>query len=268
MWRKIYLNLLPVIAVALASCEKVIDIDLNDAEKKYVIEGVLTDEAGSARVLISQTKNFSDDNQFAGVADAVVTITDNEGNISALQETSAGVYQSETLTGENGKSYTLLAEVNGNTFTASAVMPAKVNMDSLYITEEYLFGEIRKTVNVQYQDPPGIGQSYRFVEYVNGARKKGIFIRNDDYTDGNLSLVQIWSPGDDEDDKIQSGDAIEVQMLCIDPFVYKYWYSFLSGGASGDGNPASPANPVSNIRGGALGYFSAHTLQTETVVVQ
>ncbi len=57
-------------------------------------------------------------------------------------------------------------------------------------------------------------------------------------------------------------------MMCIDAAVYKYWYSFLTGGASGDSNSASPANPVTNIKGGALGYFSAHTLQTKTVVVQ
>lgn len=267
MWRKLYWNLLLIIAVAFTSCEKVIDINLDDVEKKYVIEGVLTDEAGSAMVLISQTKNFSDDNQFAGVTDAMVTITEEGGIVTVLPEMSEGVYQSASLTGESGKSYTLSVEINGNTFTASATMPARVNMDSLYITEDYLFGEIRKTVNVEYRDPPGLGQSYRFVQYINNTKEKGIFIRNDDYTDGNQSLVKLWSPGD-EDDKIETGDTIKVQMLCIDPFVYKYWYSFLSGGASGSSNSASPANPVSNIQGGALGYFSAHTLQTKEVVVQ
>src|ERR1041384_7041793 len=53
---------IPLILLALvaASCEKVIDIDLNTADKKYVIEGNLTDKPGTARVLISQTKNFDE----------------------------------------------------------------------------------------------------------------------------------------------------------------------------------------------------------------
>src|ERR1700754_2600604 len=58
--RYIFLNtllLLSVIAV-LSSCEKVIDLDLNEAEKKYVIEAIVTDKAGTARVTITQTKNF------------------------------------------------------------------------------------------------------------------------------------------------------------------------------------------------------------------
>ncbi|MBX3254019.1 MAG: DUF4249 domain-containing protein [Chitinophagaceae bacterium] len=267
MWRKIYLNLLPVIAVAFTSCEKVIDIDLNDVEKKYVIEGVLTDEAGSATVLISQTKNFSDNNEFTGVTGAAVTISGSDGSTTALEEVQPGVYQSTALTGESGKKYSLSVETDGKTFTASATIPAKVNMDSLYITEDYLFGEIRKTANVQFKDPPGRGQSYRFIQYINGVKEKRIFIRNDDYTDGNSSLVKLRSPGDG-DEEIKAGDTIKVQMLCIDPAVYNYWYSFLSGGASGDSNSASPANPVSNINGGALGYFSAHTLQTKEVVIQ
>lgn len=267
MWRKSYLNILLVAAVGFTSCEKVIDIDLNDVEKKYVIEGVLTDQEGSAVVQLSQTKNFSDDNQFVGVTGATVTVADNEGNTTTLQETAAGVYGSGSLTGESGKTYKLTVELGGTTFTASSIMPAKVNLDSLYITEDYFFGEVRKTVNVQYQDPPGLGQSYRFVEYVNGAKENRIFIRNDDYTDGNESTVKLLSPDDDDEDELKSGDLIKVDMLCVDAQVYKYWYSFITGGAEGGSNNASPANPVSNISGGALGYFSAHTLQTKTVKV-
>lgn len=55
-------------------------------------------------------------------------------------------------------------------------------------------------------------------------------------------------------------------MLCISPEVYKYWYS-LNAGATGGNNAASPANPVSNISGGALGYFSAQTAQTKYIDV-
>ena len=33
----------------LTSCEKVIDVDVEDAAKKYVIEGVITNEAGGCQ---------------------------------------------------------------------------------------------------------------------------------------------------------------------------------------------------------------------------
>jgi hypothetical protein len=55
-------------------------------------------------------------------------------------------------------------------------------------------------------------------------------------------------------------------MQCIAPAVFKYLYS-LDQGASGGNNSASPANPVTNIEGGALGYFSVHTIESKTMVV-
>jgi hypothetical protein len=54
-------------------------------------------------------------------------------------------------------------------------------------------------------------------------------------------------------------------MLGIDEAVYKYWYSLHFNGGDG-GNIATPANPVTNISGGALGYFSAQTVDRKTVI--
>ena len=49
--------ILPVIALSFASCEKVVDLKLNDAEKKYVIEAKISDKPGSCKVLFSKSKN-------------------------------------------------------------------------------------------------------------------------------------------------------------------------------------------------------------------
>jgi len=255
-----------VSCTTLVSCEKVIDIELKDAEKKYVVEAILADEPGTAMVLLSQTRNFSDNNDFEEISNATVTITDDEGIVTALRETSAGKYENGSLTGKTGKSYSLKVLINGSDFTATSTIPEKVNMDSLFITDDDLFGESKKTANVQYIDPVGLGQNYRFIQYVNGVKEKSLFIRNDDYSDGNESIVTLRTFGDEEDE-MKTGDVVEVDMLCIDPAIYKYWYSFESGGASGDANSASPANPVSNIMGGAIGYFSAHTIQRKMIIV-
>ncbi|MFT3703936.1 MAG: DUF4249 domain-containing protein [Agriterribacter sp.] len=256
-----------ILAGAFTSCEKVIDIPLDDAAKKYVIEGVITDQQGGCKVLVSQTKNFTDDNSFNGVGGAVISITDNNNSVTVLSEDSAGVYTSDTLTGIVGNTYTLNVTVNGTAFTASCAMPSKVNMDTLYITDENIFGEIRKTANVEYHDPVGVGNNYRFVLYRNDEKKKNIYIRNDEYSDGNVSVIKLFLFGDEDNDTdLKSGDHVKVDMLCIADPVYKYWYS-LNEGATGDNNSASPANPVSNISGGALGYFSAHTIQSKNIVV-
>jgi hypothetical protein len=252
----------------LSSCEKVIDLDLNEAEKKYVVEAVLTDEPGTAKVLITQTKNFDEDNNFPGISGATVTITETGGATYTLNETTAGVYESASLAAQTGKTYNLSVSVNGNNFTAACKMPVKVNLDTLYVTNELLFTEFRNIANVEYIDPAGLGNAYRFIQYVNGLKEDQILIQNDDYTDGRDINAKLFYFSDDENDNmlIHSGDTVTVDMLCIDPVVYKYWYS-LDRSSTGGSGQATPSNPVSNMRGGALGYFSTHTFQRKTMIV-
>jgi hypothetical protein len=249
------------------SCEKIIDVNLDTAEKKYVVEGVITNQPGTCTVLISQTKDFSADNTFAGVSGASVQITEQGGTTTGLIETSAGVYQATALSGTSGKTYELSVIVNGQTFTAASTMPSVVNMDSIFLTDDNVRGNTRKLVSVQYKDPAVTGNNYRFIQYVNGLKEQQIFIRNDDLTNGNTSITPLrYLRSDEDDNDIKRGDQITVDMLCIDAAVYKYWYSLDRSATGGGQMSATPANPVTNITGGALGYFSAHTLQRKTMV--
>jgi hypothetical protein len=266
-------NSLPVgiiiFMLSLSSCEKVIDVDLNSAEKKYVIEANLTNQPGSAQVLLTQTKNFDENNAFNGISGAQVTIADNNDSPIMLAETAPGVYEAPALTGVPGHTYRLNVQVNGQAFTATTIMPAIVPFDSLFITEREFFGETTKYATVVYTDPGGIQNAYRFIQYVNDVREETNFVRDDDSNDGlriERTLLYFYDDDEEEDRKIKSGDNVRVEMLGISYPVYKYWYS-LSQGATGGSDSATPGNPVTNIQGGALGYFSAHTVQSKTVIV-
>jgi hypothetical protein len=256
-------------ALLFSSCEKVIHLDLNTADKKFVIEATVTDQNGTAQVLLSQTKNFDDNNQFVGVSGAVITVKEEGGVLTTFTETSPGHYEEPGFAGSSGKSYDLTVTVAGHVFTATSTMPARVNMDSIFTTDELIFTETRKIANVVFQDPPGRGNNYRFIQYVNSLKEKQLFVQNDDYTDGRLNITKLYYFADNNSDStiIHSGDSLRVDMQCIDANVYKYWYS-LARNTNGDNNNVTPANPVTNIQGGALGYFSAHTLQTRATKVQ
>lgn len=265
--KRILLYCTIVIAVALSSCTEVIDIDLNNAEKKYVIEGTITDKAGGCRVLITQTKNFDENNNFPGVGGAAVTITDNAGNATALMETSAGVYEAPLLVAVAGATYTMHVTIDTASFTASSMMPVRVPFDSLYITDETLFGGNWKLANVEYNDPPGKGNGYLFVQRVNGVKTKQIYTTNDDITDGNHQSIKLYlQPNTEDEDKLKTGDSVQVEMICLDAAMYKYWYS-AGQSSTGSSQSASPANPVSNIQGNALGYFSAQAVEKKAVRV-
>jgi hypothetical protein len=266
-WRR--WGLIVLMILLFSSCQKVIDVDIKNGEPKYVVEAIVTDKPGESKVLLSTTKNISENNNFPGISGAVVTITDNAGSVTIFTETTAGKYETPNFTGSAGKTYSLQVKVEGETFTARSTMPQKINLDTLFISNEILFGETRKLANIAYQDPAGKGQSYRYVQYINGKKSKPIFVNNDDYSDGKYVETKLWYLVDDDenkDEEIKSGDTVMIDMLCIDNAVYKYWYS-VNQSATGNSQSASPANPVTNISGGALGYFSAHTLQTKSVVV-
>src|SRR5262249_44887474 len=100
----------------------------------------------------------------------------------------------------------------------------------------------------------------------NGRKEESIFVDDDEFTDGQTVKAQLNYNNDTDNPArdIKSGDSVRIDMICNDAAVYKFWYS-LNNGATGTGESASPSNPVSNITGGALGYFSAQTMQVTII---
>lgn len=81
---------------------------LNDSESLLVVDALITNENRSYKVKLSRT----DVNQMADplmVTDALVTIRDEDGNISLLAESAEGYYSTDStlFTGETGKTYIL-----------------------------------------------------------------------------------------------------------------------------------------------------------------
>jgi hypothetical protein len=250
--------------ISFSACEKVIDIEVRESDTQYVVEGVITDEPGTCNVYLSRTQPFNEDNNFEQVSGAVVKIKDN-GQEMELVETRPGVYESTALTGVPGHRYDLFVTINNQVFTATCTMPPPVKLDTLYIAPGP-FGQFQ-FATIAYTDRTGVNK-YRFVQYVNGAKDPEIFWGNDEFTDGQKVVVQLDTGVDKQDDprNINSGDQVTIEMLGLDEAIYKYWYSLQSGGGDGGGSSAAPANPVTNIKGGALGYFSAQTIDRRTVI--
>ena len=97
-----------------------IDVDIEGVEAKYVVEAVITDQPGDSRVLLSTTKDVSENNQFPAVSGATVMVTDDAGIVTTFTEDSAGTYTAPAFTGVIGKKYSLQINTNGKTFTAES----------------------------------------------------------------------------------------------------------------------------------------------------
>lgn len=247
-------------ALIFSSCQKVIDIDLNSKDPQIVIEANLSDQPGPYTVLITQSVNFSDDNSFPGVSGAAVVISDNLGNTENLAEISPGVYQTSTTQGVAGRTYYLSVTANGKTYTAESTMPSLITLDSLVVESGSSFGGTAYYIIPQWQDPLGTGNYYRCIEYVNHVRVAGSFLYDDAFSDGLVNGQPLL----DFTTELEPGDTVDVDFQCIDKATYLYFYSMSQ---TANNQTAAPANPVSNLSNGALGYFSAHTVRRKTAVI-
>ncbi|MEX0685813.1 MAG: DUF4249 domain-containing protein [Balneolales bacterium] len=259
---KVYLLFVIMTVLSMASCEKIVNIDLNSSSPKYVIEGSVTNTS-SHQIKITQSKNFDEENEFEGVDHAEVIISDDEDNSEILMPVGSGMYQGDDDYGRPGRTYTLTVNINEETFTSSSRMPEPVNFDSLYTEDVTFFGETLKLINALYSDPKGIENYYRHVLYVNGEKSNSIFVSSDAFFEGK-DMERPLPYGDFEDGLVE-GDQVLVEMQSIDKQVYEYFATLIK---TINRSEASPANPASNINGGALGYFSAHTVQVKELVIE
>ena len=249
----------------LAGCQKVIHIDVHSVDKKYVIEGTVTDNENSYNVIVSQTLNITDPNVFSGIDNALVSIAEDDKAPVPLENKGSGLYRANA-SGKPGHTYHLTVKIGDQTFSASSVMPQKAVFDSLYVTERPFLGSVQKIATVAFTDPPGLGDAYRFTQYVDGWKENTIFITNDKLFDGKTVAYELLIFSDDKGSDLAKNDDLRVEMRCIDMENYDYWYS-LTQSSLGQNQSASPGNPVSNIQGDALGYFSANTFEVKNIAV-
>lgn len=256
----IFITFAVVVALTLGSCEKVIDLDLNKDDPKFVIEGFVTKGETVHQVRITKTLNFDEDQAFPTVDNAVVIISDNAGNSETLSLVSPGLYQTSSLLGVEGRTYTISVTIGNETFTAQSYLPYQVAIDSL-TTQNFSFGPDSFILLVANRlDPAGVANYYQFELKKNSERLNGIYIQDDQLSDG-VEILQPVSFGDYE-----VGDTAEVTMYCIDQPVYKYFFALDQNG--GGTNGATPANPESNFGTACLGYFSARTKETMVKIIE
>ena len=265
--RNIFLILLSLFLMV--SCEREIDLNLEDQSGNIVIEGNITDQAGPYKVRITKSVAFTQTNQYPPIENAAVTITDDLGQTETLQYIGNGNYQATNFQGQSGRTYTLKINAENKEYISQSKMPEAVDFQGLEQDSFMVAGETTYSLLPIFIDPPTLGNRYLFTYYVNDNPKKYFSEFSDNVNNGSPNQRPLILPNDDEDGdvKVKVGDTITVEMQCIDDAVYIF-YSALLQLSSGGGGGVTPTNPPSNISNGALGYFSAHTVRVKTIVIE
>lgn len=237
------------------SCQKVIDVDLNDSDPKIVIEANFNGTDSTVAVIVSYTSSFFDEYNQNTVSNAVVTITDGNGVNTVIPFSGNGSYELSNYTPTLGMTYTINVTHDGTTYSASSKLnsPLTLLVPSYEFLEQGFFGEEGGyLVYFRFDDPPGLGNYYNVIYRANDTlynQVQNFVLGNDELTDGNLIERPIF-------DYFDPNDTISFEIQAIDKKVYDYYTELqtIAGGQSS----AAPANPYFFWSNQGLGYFSAY----------
>jgi hypothetical protein len=252
-------------ALLLTSCKKTIDIALRNATPQIVIEGNVTDAPGFYTVLVSKTVDVAADNSYPPVTDAFVTISDSTAHITdTLTQSFPGIYATSRLIGSPNHTYYLNVSEGNKVYLANSTMPRPVTIDSISFAENIGFNnkeEINAIAN--FKDPAGITNYYWFTEEVNSRQIPNIFVFEDRLSDGRYIEYPLYN----DSSYLNPGDTLQLTMNCVDENTYNYFNTLINVTGGNNFQAVTPANPVTNLSNGALGYFSAHTTQRTSIIV-
>ena len=263
----------------LLSCEEVIEIDLNSANPKFVIEGIVTNQTGPYSVKISKTIDFYKPGTYPQVAGANVIISDDKGNEEILEEITAGLYRTKSLLGVIGNTYKLKITIDNEEFQANSLLLEPMLIDSLSFEFQKATGGIggggmhggsgeSYMLHCHFKDKPGTKDYAILKVYKNDTILDKNFLYDGKFTDG--SKVDFNRFGG----RFDKGDRIRVELITVDKPSFEFFSTMnnaISDVAKGPGGfmqTGTPANPNSNISNKALGVFSAVSISTDTIVVK
>jgi hypothetical protein len=266
MFRKLILILI-ITAIAAGACRKVVFPELQNGKTLLVIEGNIDTDNKPWLIKLTLTQDYFDNNPPPYVTDAFVTISDDQATVDTLFYTNEGIYS--TKTGRQsviGKTYTLTVNYDNRKYTATEKCLAQEKVDSLtyeFKQQKFPFKE-GYYISQHGLEKPGVGDYYLWDIYQNYILKSdyGYFLNDDALVDGQY--LHFTFPF-----AFEKSDTVTINQYAISKNYYNYLLD-VEAQASRSGSPFdTPAvNPISNITGNALGYFSVRSKISNEIVIK
>jgi hypothetical protein len=260
-----------LILAPLHSCTERIDISLDDSAVRLVVEGSITTDTMSHKILLSSSSGYFYNQPPQPVSGATVTVSDGE-NILDLTEVSPGVYQTApAVHGIEGKTYTLNIKLNKqiggfSDYTASSKLNpvAKLDSISLIYHPEWSSAGIWE-VKCFIQDPTS-ADFYRFLISRNDTMITDTldewFVTDDRFFNGNYvnGLTVSYFDQSIKEQRLIPGDSMLVEMNNTgEKYANFLWESQSEIIGSYPLFTGPPANIKGNISNGAIGFFAAYS---------
>lgn len=274
-----YIVKLLILSILLVGCEDVVDVDLQDAPPKLVVEALINWEKGTTgneqTISLRQTTPFFEQG-VVNATGATVTIAHENGTVFPFAETAPGTYTTDSFIPEIGTTYTLTILYQNETFRAIETMIGVNPIKRVEQRVSILGGEEANEV-VFYYDDPEEEENYYLVNLLPDFQERKSFdFYPDTFINGN-EIEDFYSSdyedpeSEDEIREYRTGDVFDIQLFGISERFYNY-FSIIVEQANAESGPFSiaPATAkgncvnVTNPDNFPFGYFRLSELDRRT----
>ena len=275
MKKQTYIFLLLILAVGMSSCEEVIDVDLNTAAPRLVIDAALKWQKGTdgatQKIKLSTTTGYFDQ-VIPKVSGATVFVSNTEGTVFNFFETvpNSGEYICTDFVPVLNATYTLTVVQDEVTYTATETLKPVSPIDKIEQRNDGGFAGDNIEIKFFYTDNALTDDFYLFRAKLSSYEIPNYGVSSDEFYQGN----QIFGLYSNED--IKSGDELELTLSGISEGYFNYLQVLLSIAGSSGGSPFQ--SPPATVRGNiintvnednyVLGFFSLSEIDHITYVVK
>ncbi|MDW7691019.1 DUF4249 domain-containing protein [Flammeovirgaceae bacterium SG7u.111] len=270
--RYYYFLLYPLFASGLFACEEVVTPDLIAEAPIVVIDGWITDGEPGSYIILSKSAPFNQSETVPKLTNGQVIVNNNEGKSYSFQHIGEGKYVplQQDFVGQPGKRYTLTVNVEETSYTASIRMPLAPTLDSVSykLREDDVFFDDGFYMVAHFQEPASSRNYYFWQVLKNGevVNQDKLLINSDEQVNGGYLNFELDYNIPLED--VDSADVLGVNLFALSANAYEYYSGLEFLIEAGSPAQAVPENPPTNIVGGALGFFNASAINTDTVSVK
>lgn len=275
-------------SIILASCEDIVDVDLNETDIDLVAVEAYINTKDSDNIFVKLEKSLpvTKDEENPPVNNAIVEISDDQptpNKVLLTEIDNSGIYklsQGKTYSTIPGRTYKLMITTpDGIIITGEEHLQKVENLDLMKIHLSARGNFEFLAVFINSQETPGKGQFYKWDIYKNGKlmhESENMAFANDEIVDGNyiydLEIYTDFPQSDDYDlRKLNMGDTVYVEQLSISENAYDFYYAMINQAYSGNPFSVPPANLPGNLTSSngkrVLGLFSARDISASNSVI-
>lgn len=256
------------------SCEDIIDLDLNTAEPKLVIEASINWIKGTSGkdqfVKLSLTAPYFD-SIIPPASGAVVSITDQDNVVyNFIEDGTTGIYINNRFLPKINTTYVLTVSYKEEVYSGTETLKSVVPIDYVGQTLKGGFSGKDTELKAYYTDPEDEKNFYIFEFICDSPADSSVAVYEDRYNNGN----QIFGFYSDED--LEVGDKVTIRNHGISEQFYNYMFILLQQNSNSGGGPFETQPTIvkgncvnkTNPKNYPLGYFRLSEVSELVYTVQ